>query len=55
MSEHISSIYEEDLERSLSRLTAFLQPVILLFLGIVIAIILLSVLLPLTDVGSMIQ
>lgn len=55
MVQHVSEIYEEDLERSLNRLTSFLQPVILLFLGIVVAVILLSVLLPLTDVSSMIQ
>lgn len=55
MMQHVSEIYEEDLERSLSRLTSFMQPVILLFLGLVVAVILLSVLLPLTDVSSMIQ
>ena len=55
MMQHVSEIYEEDLERSLNRLTSFLQPVILLFLGLVVAVILLSVLLPLTDVSSMIQ
>jgi len=49
---HIAEIYEQDLERSLNRLTSFLQPVILLFLGFVVAIILLAVLLPLTDVSS---
>lgn len=55
MMHHVSEIYEEDLDRSLTRLTSFLQPVMLLFLGFVVAIILLSVLLPLTDVSSMIQ
>ena len=54
MMQHVSDIYEEDLERSLTRLTSFLQPVMLLFLGMIVAIILLSVLLPLTDVSSMI-
>ena len=51
---HLSSIYEENIERSLGRLTTLLQPVMLLFLGVVVAIILLSVLLPLTDVSSFI-
>lgn len=54
MMQHVSEIYEEDLERSLTQITSFLQPVILLFLGVVVAIILLAVLLPLTDVSSMI-
>ncbi|MBF5059272.1 type II secretion system F family protein [Candidatus Neptunochlamydia vexilliferae] len=49
---HLSDIYEEDIEKSLSRFTTLLQPVMLLFLGVVVAIILLAVLLPLTDVSS---
>ncbi|MCY3974551.1 MAG: type II secretion system F family protein [Simkaniaceae bacterium] len=50
---HVAAIYEESLERSLTRLTAYLQPAILLFLGLIVAVVLLAVLLPLTDVGSM--
>ncbi|NGX50198.1 MAG: Type II secretion system protein F [Chlamydiae bacterium] len=52
---HLSTIYEENVERSLGRVTALLQPVILLLLGVIVAVILLSVLLPLTDVSSFIQ
>ncbi len=52
MMQHVAEIYEQDLERSLHRLTSFLQPVIIVFLGFIVAIILLSVLLPLTDVSS---
>lgn len=52
---HLSDIYEEDIERSLTRLTSFIQPVMLLFLGVVVAVILLAVLLPLTDVSSILQ
>ncbi len=52
MMNHLSDIYEEDIERSLTRLTSFVQPVMLLFLGVVVAVILLAVLLPLTDVSS---
>lgn len=55
MMAHLSAIYEEDIERSLSRLTSLLQPVMLLFLGVVVAIILLAVLLPLTDVSSILN
>lgn len=55
MMAHLSSIYEEDIERSLSRLTSLLQPVMLLFLGVVVAVILLAVLLPLTDVSSILN
>jgi len=52
---HLSNIYEENIERSISWMTALLQPVILLLLGIVVAVVLLSVLLPLTDVSSFIE
>ena len=49
---NIADIYEEELERSLTRLTAMLQPIILLFLAIVVGVVIISILLPLTDVGS---
>lgn len=49
---NVAEIYEEELERSLTRLTAMLQPVILLFLAVVVGVVILSILLPLTDVGS---
>ena len=49
---NISKIYEEDLEKSLTRFTSLLQPVILLILGVIIGTVMLSVLLPLTDVSS---
>jgi len=52
---HIAEIYAEELEDKLSRFTALLQPVLLLILGVVVGIIVLSVLLPLTDVASFIE
>lgn len=52
---HISLIYEEELEKSLLRLTTILQPVLLLLLGFIVGIVLLSVLLPLTDVNSFVS
>ncbi len=55
MMHHLSNIYEEDIERSLTRLTSLLQPIMLLFLGVVVAVILLAVLLPLTDVSSILN
>ncbi len=53
--EHLADIYEEELEKSLSQLTTILQPALLLFLGVVVGIVVLSILLPLTDVGSFIN
>jgi len=55
MMQNIAEIYEEDVERSLSRLTSMIQPIMLLFLGLIVGVILLAVLLPLTDVSSFIQ
>ena len=54
MMEHLSEIYDDDIDRTLVRLTALLQPTMLLFLGLIVALILLSVLLPLTDMSSII-
>ncbi|MCH9612273.1 MAG: Type II secretion system protein F [Chlamydiia bacterium] len=52
MLRNIAEIYEEDLEKTLAQFTSLLQPVMLIVLGIIIAIILLAVLLPMTDVSS---
>jgi general secretion pathway protein F len=49
---HIAGIYEDELDRSLTNLTTILQPVLLLILGGIVGFIVLSVLLPLTDVSS---
>jgi general secretion pathway protein F/type IV pilus assembly protein PilC len=49
---HIAEIYEEDLEKSLQQFTTLLQPIMLLILGLIVGVVLLSVLLPLTDVSS---
>jgi general secretion pathway protein F/type IV pilus assembly protein PilC len=50
----ISEIYEEMLEKMISQFTNLLQPVMLLILGLLVGVVLLSVLLPLTDVSTMI-
>jgi len=51
----IADIYSDELEKNLTRLTAYMQPVILLVLGVIVGVILLSVLLPLTDVSSFLE
>lgn len=48
----VAAIYDEELERNILKLTTFLQPFLLILLGAIVGIVLLSVLLPLTDVGS---
>lgn len=49
----LADIYEEELEKTLDRVMALAQPVILLFMGVVIGTILMAILLPLTDVSSL--
>lgn len=49
---HLSKIYEEELERQLTQLMTFLQPMILIVLGGLVGMVVLSILLPLTDVSS---
>jgi general secretion pathway protein F len=54
MLEHIADIYESDLDKAFAYLTTFLQPILLIILGGVIGFVILSILLPLTDVNSFI-
>lgn len=49
----LADMYEDELEKTLERLMALAQPVILMFMGSVIGVILLAILLPLTDVSSL--
>ncbi len=49
----IADIYELELEKTLSRTMSLIQPVILIFMGVIIGSVLLAILLPLTDVSSL--
>ena len=48
----IADLYEEEVEKTLSRVTALAQPVILIIMGGIVGLIMLAVLLPLTDVNA---
>jgi len=48
----IADVYEEDIEKSLDRMMALAQPIILIFMGAVIGGVLLAILLPMTDMSS---
>ncbi len=48
----VADIYETELEKSLDRVMALAQPVILMIMGVVIGAVLLAILLPLTDISS---
>lgn len=50
-----ADFYEAELEKNLDRLMALSQPVILLFMGALIGLILMAVFLPLTDMQSFTQ
>lgn len=52
MMQQIAQIYEDELETYLTRFASLAQPILLLVLGGLIGFVLLSVLLPLTDVSS---
>lgn len=52
MMNQIADIYEAELEKTISRLMALAQPVILIFMGVVIGTVMLAILLPLTDMSS---
>ena len=47
-----AEIYEEEVQSSLSQFSSIIGPVMLLLIGILVGLVLLSVLLPLTDVSS---
>lgn len=49
---HLAEMYEDELEKSLTQFMNLLQPVMILILGLIVGFVLLSVLLPLTDVSS---
>lgn len=49
----LAEMYEEELEKSLNRVMALAQPVILIFMGTIIGMILMAILLPLTDISSL--
>lgn len=48
----LAKLFEDDLEKTLLRLTTLIQPLLLVVLGAIIGLVVLSVLLPLTDVSS---
>lgn len=52
MLNRIADMYEGEIEKTLDRVMAMAQPVILIVMGVVIGAVLLAILLPLTDVSS---
>lgn len=52
MLNRIADMYEQELEKTLDRVMALAQPIILIIMGIIIGTVLLAIMLPLTDVSS---
>lgn len=52
MLNRIADMYEQEIEKTLDRVMALAQPIILIVMGLVIGSVLLAILLPLTDVSS---
>lgn len=48
----LTEIYEEEMEKHLAQINTFLQPILLITLGAIVGLVVLSILLPLTDVSS---
>ncbi len=55
MLDNIALICEENLDKRIAQFIALIQPLLLLFLGLIVSIVILSILIPLTDMGSMIE
>ncbi len=51
----IADIYEDDIEKTLQRITALAQPIILVVMGAIVGVVMLSILLPLTDISAFTQ
>lgn len=52
MFEKVADMYEDSLEKSLSRIVALTQPVILIVMGGIIGAVMMAILLPLTEIAS---
>jgi len=52
--QQLSEIYEEETREKINQLTLFLQPLLLALIGFIIGAVVLSILIPLTDVGGFI-
>lgn len=49
----VADIYEDELEKTLKRALALMQPLILIIMGTIIGLVLVAILLPLTDLSSL--
>ncbi|NGX34559.1 MAG: Type II secretion system protein F [Candidatus Anoxychlamydiales bacterium] len=54
MLQNIAKIYEDEVDKFLSKISSIVQPVLLVILGLIIGFVVLSILIPLTDVSSFI-
>jgi general secretion pathway protein F/type IV pilus assembly protein PilC len=50
--EQVGSMYDQESKRILERSLTLLQPIVLILMGIMIGVVLLSILMPLSDIGG---
>lgn len=55
MLEKAAEVYEDDVESSISSLTSIIEPTIILFMGMVVAFIVVAILLPIFDMSGMVR
>ncbi len=55
MLNNIAFFYEDDLDKKMNKMIFLIQPILLLIVGSIVGIVVLSILMPLTDVGSMFE
>lgn len=52
MLNNIAKIYEDEVEKFLSKISSIFQPILLIIIGLIVGFVVLSILIPLTDVSS---
>ncbi len=52
MLSHVATLYEDEIERAITRAISLMQPTLLLIMGLIIGTVLLAILLPISDFGA---
>jgi general secretion pathway protein F len=55
MLRRVSQIYDGEVERVITRLTSLLEPIMILVMGVVVFFIVVSILLPIFEMGQMVR
>lgn len=55
MLRRVSQIYDNEVERVITRLTSLMEPIMILVMGAIVLFIVVAILLPIFEMGQMIQ